>query len=296
MNVAVVSFIVLLFCNFGKFVHKVVNSNVLFNCKKSDKFKQIFKGDVFREFVQRADEPGSRKGKDPKEKRKHFFHYNAYDPNDLLKYRARDSFKDHILKEKESGKYKKVNDVSNYITVHGDLPWVIIDEIKLIKSLLANRSLPVNSKSIDIDKKIVTECINLAHYITDFCTPLHLNKNYDGICSSQNGIHWMWETFIPQLFMKTYKIVVTKLEVDNVEDYFFKNMAFIYEKSEAILNTEFEIFDIYKSRNKQIYYDNRFRTKKYARLAGEYYNKGINEQINLAVSLIVNIFDKLFEN
>ncbi len=298
MKVISASVIVLLFCNFGAFVHKIVNKRVLVECEKNKKFLSVFKKKrMLENFVMNAAEPDKRKKKDLGERYKHFFHVNAYEPGEFSRYISREDLKKKILDGKKSGKYKDVGDVDGYIKRHGDLPWVIIDKIVLLKSLMADRGVVESDiDRDDIDNKILSECINLAHYITDFCTPLHLNENYDGCddykYGSQTGIHKMWEDVIPRLFFKKYKIAPVKLVIDDLNDYIFSKMVEIYKKSEDILKKDLDIFDIYKSSNKTIYYDLRFKDKKYVKLSAKYYNAYIKKQINLAISLISYIFNK----
>ena len=66
----------------------------------------------------------------------------------------------------------------------------------------------------------------------------------------------------------------------------------VYKKSVDILDLEQEIFDVYKSKYKAIYYKKRFRSHKYIKLSAEYYSDVIIYQINLAISLITYIFNK----
>ena len=298
MNVLFASVIVFFFCNFGAFVHKLVNKNVVKECSGNKKFLSVFKKKgMCDDFVRKAFEPGMRKEKDLNERYKHYFHVNAYEPDVFSSYISRDDLKKSILDGKKSGKYENVGDVDDYVRKHGDLPWVIVDKVVLLKSLMADRSVVENDLDREeIDKRIFIECINLAHYITDFFTPLHLNENYDCVkgdkCGDQKGIHKVWERWIPELFFKSYRIVPVKLEIDDLNDYIFCKMVENYKKSVDILKKDSEIFDVYKSSNKAIYYDCRFKDKKYIRLAAKYYNECINEQINLAISLIVYIFNK----
>ena len=49
---------------------------------------------------------------------------------------------------------------------------------------------------------------DLGHYIADAHVPLHTSKNYDGQLTGQEGIHGLWETRLPEIFLGNYDFFV----------------------------------------------------------------------------------------
>ncbi len=79
---------------------------------------------------------------------------------------------------------------------YGVLPWTIHDYYyRLVKAF----------KELDT-AKILKLSADLGHYAADACVPLHVTENYDGQLTDQRGIHKLWETYIPDRFVKSYKL------------------------------------------------------------------------------------------
>lgn len=49
---------------------------------------------------------------------------------------------------------------------------------------------------------------DLGHYIADAHVPLHTSENYDGQLTGQEGIHGLWETRLPEVFLDGYDLFV----------------------------------------------------------------------------------------
>ena len=322
----------LLFCNFGKYVHTIINSNVVKICANNRVFNDIFTNAKKNEFINRAAEPDERKWKDHSEKTKHFFHYNLYNEKILKKFINYDEFLKRLEKNfKENVKTNIVDvdkaskNISKFVKSHGELPWSILETINKLKGLVEERkSLFENKKNLlnkknatsedeneakkrinevgknisDTDKKILYECINLAHYVADLFTPLHLNSYYDGKYYLQNGIHSFWETLLPVQCKGNYKLELINLKGEirkfGLENYIFKLMKDSYDLSEKILEEEAgTIFEKYKRARPDIYYEKRFLKKEYKVFADQYFHDDTAKQISLAISFIVYLFNNL---
>ncbi len=55
----------------------------------------------------------------------------------------------------------------------------------------------------------------LGHYLADANVPLHTTKNYNGQLTGQEGIHGFWESRLPELFAKNYRLFVGKASYVN---------------------------------------------------------------------------------
>jgi len=56
------------------------------------------------------------------------------------------------------------------------------------------------------ENAILRHAVDLAHYISDLHVPLHTSANYDGKKTGQAGIHSLWETQLPEMFMDSYNL------------------------------------------------------------------------------------------
>jgi hypothetical protein len=83
---------------------------------------------------------------------------------------------------------------SDTLNKYGTVPWAIQSNYYwLVKAFKAHDTTA-----------ILISSANLAHYIADAHTPLHLTQNYDGQLTNQTGIHSLWESRLPELFGNSY--------------------------------------------------------------------------------------------
>jgi len=83
---------------------------------------------------------------------------------------------------------------------NGMVPWVILGELK---------SLTEAMKKGDAES-ILRHSADLGHYVGDAHVPLHATSNYDGQLTGQKGIHALWETAIPEIFMDSFELFTGK--------------------------------------------------------------------------------------
>lgn len=110
---------------------------------------------------------------------------------DLDKYEEIDSIPIHWSKAKEKLTEKK-------LLAQGIVPWQI------------NRSyynLVESFKTKNINR-IIQNSADLGHYIADAHVPLHTTSNYNGQYTNQIGIHALWETRIPEMYMTNYDLFI----------------------------------------------------------------------------------------
>lgn len=91
---------------------------------------------------------------------------------------------------------------AKFLNENGILPWYIEDMMaKLTKAFKEkNRA------------EILFLAADLGHYIGDAHMPLHTSANHDGQLSDQKGIHSLWESRLPELFAKNYKLNVPQAQ------------------------------------------------------------------------------------
>lgn len=91
---------------------------------------------------------------------------------------------------------KKYDD--KFLSKSGTLPWYIQEMMgKLTTAFKEKRK-----------NEILFIAADLGHYIADAHMPLHTSDNHDGQLTDQKGIHSLWESRIPELFVKNYKFNV----------------------------------------------------------------------------------------
>lgn len=56
------------------------------------------------------------------------------------------------------------------------------------------------------EQRILRHAVDLAHYIGDLHVPLHTTSNYNGQFTQQHGIHALWETQIPEMYMHHFNL------------------------------------------------------------------------------------------
>ncbi len=126
--------------------------------------------------------------------RKYALNYKDENPRhyfDMENFGSADSLPKTLEEAKKKYDAKFLND-------NGILPWYIEDMmVKLTKAFKEkNRA------------EILFLAADLGHYIGDAHMPLHTSANHDGQLTDQKGIHSLWESRLPELFAKNYKLNV----------------------------------------------------------------------------------------
>lgn len=108
---------------------------------------------------------------------------------DIDKYENIDSIPIHWSQAKEKLNEKK-------LLAQGIVPWQI------------NRTYYnlVEAFKVKDHKRIIQLSADLGHYVADAHVPLHTTSNYNGQYSNQIGIHALWETRIPEMYMSGYDL------------------------------------------------------------------------------------------
>jgi len=128
--------------------------------------------------------------------RKYALNYKEENPRhyfDMENFGPADTWPQTMEEAKKKYDAKFLND-------NGILPWYIEDlMVKLTKAFKdKNRA------------EILFLAADLGHYVGDAHMPLHTSANHDGQLSEQKGIHSLWESRLPELFAKNYKLNVPK--------------------------------------------------------------------------------------
>ncbi|WP_395074958.1 zinc dependent phospholipase C family protein [Flavobacterium sp.] len=95
-----------------------------------------------------------------------------------------------------------------FLSKNGTLPWYIQD-------MMAKLTIAFKEKK---KTEILFIAADLAHYIGDAHMPLHTSDNHDGQNTGQKGIHSLWESRLPELFVNDYKLYVGEAKyIENID-------------------------------------------------------------------------------
>ncbi len=87
---------------------------------------------------------------------------------------------------------------AKFLSDNGILPWYIEDMMAKLTKAFKDKNRA----------EILFLAADLGHYIGDAHMPLHTSANHDGQLTDQKGIHSLWESRLPELFAKNYKLNV----------------------------------------------------------------------------------------
>jgi hypothetical protein len=108
----------------------------------------------------------------------------------LEKYNSTTASRPHTLSEAVA-KYGK-----DSVNKFGMLPWYIQEMMNKLTDAFKNKR----------KTEILFLAADLGHYIGDAHMPLHTTINHDGQFTDQKGIHAFWESQLPELFGRNYKL------------------------------------------------------------------------------------------
>ncbi len=83
---------------------------------------------------------------------------------------------------------------------YGTVPWRVME----LKRKLTEAFRRQNTDSI------LFYSAEVGHYIADAHVPLHTTLNYDGQLTGQKGLHSLWESKLPEMFLAGYRLHTRK--------------------------------------------------------------------------------------
>ncbi len=90
--------------------------------------------------------------------------------------------------------------------------------------------------------KILKLSADLGHYIADAHVPLHACGNYNGQRTNQQGIHGLWESRIPELYLKDYDVLTeTATYLDKPMNAIWTSVEQSFAASDTVLRKEREL-------------------------------------------------------
>jgi hypothetical protein len=144
---------------------------------------QPFFFDNLAYLVKNSVRPDQRRRSDPAEATRHFIDLEAFGPNAATEVPER--WEDAVTRFTEDTLRK-----------YGTVPW----RITAVQARLTEAFRRRNADSIRYF------AADLGHYLGDAHVPLHTSLNYDGQLSNQHGLHALWESTVPELFLNEYQL------------------------------------------------------------------------------------------
>lgn len=170
-----------LMSSWGFLVHRTINQLAVYQLPKS---MQTFFYLQMDYVVKHSVRPDERRNTDPTEASKHFIDAEIYGGDSALW---------QMPTEWNAAVARYTKDT---LEKYGYVPyWVIVMKDRLTAAF--------RQQNMD---SILFYAADLGHYVGDAHVPLHTTLNYDGQLTGQKGLHSLWESTIPELELKDYKL------------------------------------------------------------------------------------------
>jgi hypothetical protein len=115
---------------------------------------------------------------------------------------------------------------------HGILPWHIYRMKHALTEAFQKRD----------GYQILRLSADIGHYIADANVPLHTSENYNGQLTGQEGIHGLWETRLPELFIDSYGFFTGRAEyVSNPQKSAWEAIITAHKAVDNVLSLEKEL-------------------------------------------------------
>jgi hypothetical protein len=169
----------LLFGNWGFLIHRTLHQVAIYALPEP--LRNFYYAHA-QELVAKAVDPDLRRKTDSTEESKHFIDLDA------------PLYKSKEIPNSWAGVVKKYGE--KRVRKQGTLPWEIMRTYKLLVQAMKDRN----------KSAIILHSADLGHYLADATVPLHTTDNFDGQKTNQKGMHDLWETLCPQLYLEQYPL------------------------------------------------------------------------------------------
>jgi len=127
---------------------------------------------------------------------------------------------------------------------NGILPWNIL----LLKKQLTDAFKEKNAA------RILRLSADVGHYLADANVPLHTTSNYNGQKTNQHGIHGLWESRLPELFLSDYNLLVGKCSyIDDLPSTIWTTILTANACTDSVLTIERSLSELFPLVSKYSY-------------------------------------------
>lgn len=242
--------------SWGFLVHRTITQTAIYSLPDS---LQLFYFKNMKDLVKMSVNPDLRQKDDPTEKNKHFIDLDS----PLYNKKAIPDKWEIAVKKYGEAKLRK----------EGTLPWEIVKTKQKLTQAFKNK-----------DKNLILLLsADLAHYVADAYVPLHSTMNYDGQFTNQVGLHGLWETECPQVFLEKYNLTQSNKAkyLKNIDKEIWKILRESEKLVDSVINVEKNISISFKPTDKyKIQMRNGLEEQKYSAKFIIKYNEKMANQIN----------------
>jgi hypothetical protein len=259
--------------SWGFLVHRSVNQLAVYLLPNS---MAVFFHHNMDYLVRESVRADIRKKDDSTEAARHFIDFEAYDREQL------GAWKMPFVFDTAVARYGR-----DSLNKFGYLPYQVI----MSKNQLTSAFRSWNADSI------LYYAAELAHYVADAHVPLHTTLNYDGQLTGQPGLHSLWESMLPEIYLDDfqlytpYKVTYLKNPEQAIWDALRSSHILVNDllKKEAITARDFpgdKKYRIQLRNGKTIKsYNSEFAKAYYQRIG-----KSVNVQMLLSVNLVADFW------
>ena len=175
----------------------------------------------------------------------------------------------------------KVEYGEEILSDHGIVPWHILRVKYWLMLAMKDRDY----------EQIVKLSADLGHYIADAHVPLHTTENYNGQLTNQHGIHGLWESRLPEVFLSDYDFYVGNAKyIEKPLSTIWKTIEESFSAKDTVLSLERELTSKFSSLKYSFEQRGAKTVKVYSREFSKTYhymlNKMVERRMRKAIYLI----------
>jgi hypothetical protein len=214
---------------------------------------------------------------------------HAVDP-DKRRYAIKEEGPRHYIDIDHYGKYpfeelpwdwkKAVQKFSeDSLQKYGIVPWHVTIMLHRLTNAFREKDYP----------RILKNCAELGHYISDAHVPLHANSNHNGQFTGQKGIHGFWEGRIPELLAKDFDFLLGKAKyIENPSAYIWERVLESAKASDSVLQFEKKLTKEFREDMKYSFEERNGQViRQYSRAFSEKYALEINGMVERRMRLAI---------
>ncbi len=157
------------------------------------------------------------------------------------------------------------------LSEHGIGPWFVVRMKNSLTTAFSDRN----------EELIIKFASELGHYIADLHVPLHTTSNYNGQKTGQYGIHGLWESRLPELFLEGYDLFVDPaFYITDIDKFIWDQVEISHSLVDSVLKVEKEAETIAGKDNKYSFSKRGQKVvRNYSEEYAEIYNRNLNNMV-----------------
>lgn len=157
------------------------------------------------------------------------------------------------------------------LNAHGIVPWNCVLMLKLLTKAFEEKNV----------SRILKLSSDIGHYIADASVPLHSTSNYNGQKTGQEGIHALWETRIPQLYLDSFDLLTgTVVYIKNPTEFIWKIVGESFAALDTVLSLEKKLTENNEAKKYSIINKGRGTEKNYSVDFCKEYNEKMDNMVS----------------